>query len=56
LIKKIYLPREFLAILCMLAAFLNLPVTAVIYLGSMLYYHVSFTENTSYGLPSSKDT
>jgi len=51
LIKKIYFPREFFPISSILAAVFDLLIAAVIFLGMMFYYHVSFTLNILYVIP-----
>ena len=51
IIKKIYFPREFFPISSILAAVFDLLIAAVIFLGMMFYFHVSFTVNILYVIP-----
>jgi lipopolysaccharide transport system permease protein len=51
LIKKIYFPRELFPISSVLAAFVDFLIAAIIFLGLMFYYHVSFTTNMLYVVP-----
>jgi lipopolysaccharide transport system permease protein len=51
LIKKIYFPREFFPMSSILAAVFDLLIAAVIFLGIMFYYNVSFTVNILYVIP-----
>ena len=51
LIKKIYFPREFFPLSCVLAAIFDLIIAAFIFLGMMFYFHVNFTVNILYVIP-----
>jgi len=51
LIKKIYFPRELFPISSILSAFVDFLIAAIIFLGLMFYYHVSFTVNMLYVVP-----
>lgn len=51
LIKKIYFPREFFPMSSVFAAFFDLIIAALIFLGLMFYYHVPFTLNILYVIP-----
>ena len=51
LIKKIYFPREFFPMASVFAAFFDLIIAALIFLGLMFYFHVHFTLNIFYVIP-----
>ena len=51
LIKKIYFPREFFPVSSVLTAVFDLLIAAVIFLGMMFYYDVSFTPYMLYVIP-----
>lgn len=51
LIKKIYFPREFFPISCVLSAIFDLVIAFVIFLLIMAYYHTPFTLNMLYVVP-----
>ena len=51
LIKKIYFPREFFPVSSVLAAGFDLLIAAIIFLGMMFYFDVSFTVYILYVIP-----
>ena len=48
LIRKIYFPRELFPISSVLAAFVDFLIAAVIFIGMMFYFDISFTVNMLY--------
>ena len=51
LIRKIYLPREFFPMSSVLGALFDFFISAVIFLGLMVYYHMGMTWNILYVIP-----
>jgi len=51
LIKKIYFPRELFSISSVLAALFDFSIGAIILIGMMFYYHISFSVNMLYVVP-----
>ena len=51
LIRKIYFPRELFSISSVLAALFDFSIGAIILIGMMLYFNVSFTMNMLYAVP-----